>query len=64
MYQYIIGLGLILGVIVDNSTKGRSDTGAYRIPMAVQLLFPIILVSGLLMFAPESPRVNTLTSKK
>ncbi|CZR63733.1 related to MFS monosaccharide transporter [Phialocephala subalpina] len=56
MYQYVIGLGLILGVIVDNSTKNRSDTGSFRIPMAVQLIFPIILVSGLVLFAPESPR--------
>lgn len=41
---------------MDNSTKHRNDSGAYRIPMAVQLIFPIILVPGLLTFAPESPR--------
>ena len=57
MYQYVIGLGLILGVIVDNSKKDRKDTGAFRIPMAAQLIFPIILICGLLLFAPESPRV-------
>lgn len=56
LYQFNIGLGLLLGVIVDNSTKHRNDSGAYRIPMAVQLIFPIILVPGLLTFAPESPR--------
>lgn len=56
LYQFNIGLGLLLGVIVDNSTKDRTDSGAYRIPMAVQLIFPVILVPGLLTFAPESPR--------
>lgn len=56
LYQFNIGLGLLLGVIVDNSTKDRNDSGAYRIPMAVQLIFPVILVPGLLTFAPESPR--------
>ncbi|KAJ5627838.1 general substrate transporter [Penicillium lividum] len=56
LYQFDIGLGLLLGVIVDNATKDRNDSGAYRIPMALQLIFPIILVPGLILFAPESPR--------
>ncbi|PYH96660.1 general substrate transporter [Aspergillus ellipticus CBS 707.79] len=56
LYQFDVGLGLLLGVIVDNATKGRGDSGAYRIPMAVQLVFPVILVPGLILFAPESPR--------
>jgi hypothetical protein len=37
-----------MGVIVDNSTKNRTDTGAFRIPMAVQLIFTILLVFGLI----------------
>jgi SP family sugar:H+ symporter-like MFS transporter len=56
MYQFVIGLGLLMGVIVDNSSHSRTDTGAFRIPMAVQLVFPIIFIPGLLLFAPESPR--------
>ncbi|KAJ5937820.1 general substrate transporter [Penicillium verhagenii] len=56
LYQFSVGLGLLFGVVVDNSTKTRQDSGAYRIPMAVQLIFPIILVPGLILFAPESPR--------
>ncbi|KAJ5097386.1 general substrate transporter [Penicillium angulare] len=56
IYQFDVGLGLLLGIIVDNATKGRSDSGAYRIPMTVQLIFPMILVPGLILFAPESPR--------
>lgn len=56
MYQFNIGLGLIMGVCVDYATKERTDTGAFRIPMAVQYIFPIILSTGLLLFCPESPR--------
>lgn len=56
MYQFNVGIGLLLGVIVDNATKDRSDSGSYRIPMAVQLIFPIMLVPGLFSFIPESPR--------
>lgn len=56
VYQFDVGLGLLMGVIVDYATKDRTDSGAYRIPMAVQLVFPLVLVPGLIMFAPESPR--------
>ncbi|CAI7638585.1 unnamed protein product [Penicillium glandicola] len=56
MYQFGVGMGLLLGVIVDNATKDRLDTGSYRIPMAIQLVFPLVLVPGLIFLAPESPR--------
>ncbi|EEA26287.1 sugar transporter, putative [Talaromyces marneffei ATCC 18224] len=56
MYQFNVGIGLLLGVIVDNATKDRNDSGSYRIPMAVQLIFPIVLVPGLVFLTPESPR--------
>lgn len=56
LYQQCIGLGLLLGIIVDYSTKNRADYGSFRIPMTVQLIFPIILVPTLLFLAPESPR--------
>ncbi|THY13519.1 general substrate transporter [Aureobasidium pullulans] len=56
MYQYCIGLGLLLGVIVDYCTKDRTDTGSFRIPIAVQFVFPLILIPGLLFWIPESPR--------
>jgi SP family sugar:H+ symporter-like MFS transporter len=55
-YQFLIGIGLILGLVVDYATSKRTDTGSYRIPMAVQLMFPIVFCSGLLTIAPESPR--------
>lgn len=35
--------------------QNRNDSGSYRIPMAIQLLWSLILGTGLL-FLPESPR--------
>lgn len=54
-YQLAITIGLFLAAIVNNSTKDRNDTGSYRIPIAVQFAWSIILVGGLL-FLPETPR--------
>ena len=45
-YQLAITIGLFLAAIVNNSTAGRSDSGSYRIPVAVQFLWSIILVAG------------------
>jgi MFS transporter, SP family, sugar:H+ symporter len=45
-YQLAITIGLFLAAIVNNSTKGRDDSGSYRIPVAVQFLWAIILVGG------------------
>jgi MFS transporter, SP family, sugar:H+ symporter len=56
MYQFFIAIGLILGVVVDDGSHKRTDTGSFRIPMAIQLVFPMILVPTLLFLAPESPR--------
>lgn len=55
-YQLAITIGLLLASVVDNSTKNRTDTGAYRIPIAVQFAWAIILVTGLLIL-PETPRM-------
>jgi sugar porter (SP) family MFS transporter len=54
-YQLAITIGLLLAAIVDNATKNRNDSGSYRIPIAVQFAWAIILVSGML-FLPETPR--------
>lgn len=56
MYQFFIAIGLVLGVCVDYGTHTRTDTGSFRIPMAMQLLIPLILIPSLLFLAPESPR--------
>lgn len=54
-YQLAITIGLLLAAIVDYATKDRQDTGSYRIPIAVQFAWAIILVAGLLVL-PETPR--------
>ncbi|KAI1079856.1 hexose transporter [Whalleya microplaca] len=54
-YQFAITIGLLLAAIVDYATKDRQDTGSYRIPIAVQFLWAIILIGGML-FLPETPR--------
>ncbi|KAE8155230.1 general substrate transporter [Aspergillus avenaceus] len=54
-YQLAITIGLLLAAIVNNSTKDRNDTGSYRIPVAVQFAWAIILVGGMLVL-PETPR--------
>ncbi|KAJ5102473.1 hypothetical protein N7532_003002 [Penicillium argentinense] len=42
-YQLAITIGLLLAAIVNNSTQHRMDTGSYRIPVAVQFAWAIIL---------------------
>lgn len=54
-YQLAITIGLLLAAIVNNSTKDRDDTGSYRIPVAVQFAWAIILVVGMIIL-PETPR--------
>lgn len=54
-YQLAITFGLLLAAIVNNSTKDRNDTGCYRIPVAIQFAWAIILVVGMLVL-PETPR--------
>lgn len=54
-YQWAITIGLLLAAVVDNATANRNDTGSYRIPVAVQFAWAIILIGGMLIL-PESPR--------
>lgn len=54
-YQFCITIGLLLASCVVYATQDRTDTGAYRIPIAIQFLWGIILGVGLL-FLPDSPR--------
>jgi SP family sugar:H+ symporter-like MFS transporter len=54
-YQLAITIGILLATIVNNATHERTDTGSYRIPIAVQYAWAIILVAGLLVL-PETPR--------
>ena len=54
-YQLAITIGLFLASIVNNATKNRNDTGSYRIPVAVQFAWAIIIIVGMLIL-PETPR--------
>jgi sugar porter (SP) family MFS transporter len=54
-YQFCITIGLLLASCVDYGTQDRRDTGSYRIPIAIQFLWSIILGTGLFLL-PESPR--------
>jgi MFS transporter, SP family, sugar:H+ symporter len=50
-----ITIGLLIAAVVNNSTKNRDDTGSYRIPIAVQFAWALILFFGMLIL-PETPR--------
>ncbi|KAK0733061.1 high-affinity glucose transporter RGT2 [Lasiosphaeria miniovina] len=54
-YQGAITIGLLLAAILDNATHLRQDTGSYRIPIAVQFAWALILIVGMLLL-PETPR--------
>ncbi|KFA69352.1 hypothetical protein S40285_09134, partial [Stachybotrys chlorohalonatus IBT 40285] len=54
-YQWAITIGLLLAAIVNNATARRNDTGSYRIPIAIQLAWSLILFGGMIIL-PETPR--------
>lgn len=54
-YQWAITVGLFLASVVNQCTKDRNDSGSYRIPIAVQFAWSIILTIGMLLL-PETPR--------
>ncbi|KAG0646568.1 Major facilitator-type transporter ecdD [Hyphodiscus hymeniophilus] len=54
-YQFAVTIGLMTASCVDYGTQNRTDSGSYRIPIAIQLIPAIILGTGL-FFLPESPR--------
>jgi len=54
-YQFCITIGILLASCVDYGTQDRTDSGSYRIPIAIQMLWAIILGVGL-FFLPDSPR--------
>ncbi|KAJ4603925.1 hypothetical protein HRR85_008217 [Exophiala dermatitidis] len=54
-YQFCITVGLLLASCVVYATQDRNDTGQYRIPIAIQFAWALILGGGLLTL-PDSPR--------
>lgn len=61
-YQLAITIGLFLAALVNYATRLRNDSGSYRIPLAVQFAWSLILTGGLL-FLPETPRYLIKTDK-
>ncbi|ODQ66031.1 general substrate transporter [Nadsonia fulvescens var. elongata DSM 6958] len=54
-YQWAITIGLLLAAIVNNASKDIDSTASYRIPIAIQIAWAIILMFGM-FFLPETPR--------
>ncbi|KAF4627096.1 hypothetical protein G7Y89_g11062 [Cudoniella acicularis] len=54
-YQFCITIGILLANCVVYGTQDRDDTGSYRIPIAIQFIWAIVLGGGLFLL-PESPR--------
>ncbi|KXX74782.1 putative glucose transporter rco-3 [Madurella mycetomatis] len=61
-YQFCITLGILLAHCVVYATANRNDTGSYRIPIAIQFLWALILGVGLFIL-PESPRFHVMKGK-
>lgn len=58
-YQWAITIGLLLAACVNEGTHKRDDSGSYRIPIAIQFLWAIILMVGM-MFLPDTPRFHVM----
>ncbi|MCJ1247423.1 hypothetical protein MMC30_004637 [Trapelia coarctata] len=54
-YQLCITIGILLANCTVYATQKRDDSGSYRIPIAIQFLWALILGTGLFIL-PESPR--------
>ncbi|PGH02599.1 hypothetical protein AJ79_07603 [Helicocarpus griseus UAMH5409] len=61
-YQWAITMGLLISACINKGTEGMSNSGAYRIPIGLQLLWALILGVGL-GFLPESPRFYVKNKK-
>jgi MFS transporter, SP family, sugar:H+ symporter len=62
-YQFAITIGLLLAAGVNKGTQNYTNTGAYRIPIALQFLWALVLATGL-FFLPESPRWFIMKGKR
>jgi SP family sugar:H+ symporter-like MFS transporter len=54
-YQFCITIGILLASCVTYGTQNYTNTGSYRIPIGIQMVWALILGTGL-VFLPESPR--------
>ncbi|KAH6698269.1 putative glucose transporter rco-3 [Leptodontidium sp. MPI-SDFR-AT-0119] len=61
-YQFCITIGILLASVIVYVTKDHKNTGQYRIPIAIQFIWAIILAGGLMML-PDSPRYFVKTGR-
>lgn len=54
-YQWAITIGLLIAAVINNATKDRANHSAWRVPIAVQFIWGLILTVGMILL-PESPR--------
>ncbi|KUJ13225.1 general substrate transporter [Mollisia scopiformis] len=54
-WQLVLSVSQIIAAGINRGTEGLKTTTAYRVPMGVQLLFPLMMLAGL-WWVPESPR--------
>ncbi|KAF5372878.1 hypothetical protein D9758_001557 [Tetrapyrgos nigripes] len=54
-WQLMLAIGQVIGACVGQGTKELNSTAAYRIPIALNLVF-ILSIYGGLLWLPESPR--------
>lgn len=52
----MLAIGQVIGACVGQGTHKMTNTGAYRIPMGLNLVIVLILFLGIWLVAPESPR--------
>ncbi|KIY44520.1 general substrate transporter, partial [Fistulina hepatica ATCC 64428] len=55
-WQLMLAIGQVIGACVGQGVHARTDTGAYRIPMGLNLAIVLILATGVIFIIPESPR--------
>jgi sugar porter (SP) family MFS transporter len=55
MYQLQIIMGIFLSYIIDLGTHSIKGSASWRIPVGLQLVWGLVLMSGI-FFLPESPR--------
>jgi SP family sugar:H+ symporter-like MFS transporter len=52
LYQWAITIGILLASVINNATEGRNSHAAYRIPIAIQFIWALVLAIGMAL-SPE-----------